>query len=150
MNIGQIADNFFVSPQLMPDHIAQLASKGIKTIINNRPDGENGIYPSDAEMAQLASDHGMEYLFIPVNPKTMTTEMEATMVDTFSRAMKELPGPVVGYCASGYRSAMIWALASASASPREKSADEIIAACASQGHNLSQMHSKLTQMAQAA
>lgn len=142
MNPGQIEDGFSVAPQLMPEHIAGLATAGFKAIINNRPDGERGFYPSNAEMAALAEKHGMEYRFIPVNPMAMTLD---PIVD-FAKAMDDLEGPVVAYCASGRRSAMVWALAKANT----KSTDEIISACAAQGHDLNMMRPMLMQMAQAA
>jgi len=142
MNPGQIVDGFSVAPQLMPEHIASLAASGFKAIINNRPDGERGFYPGNAEMAALAEKNGMEYRFIPVNPMAMTMD---PVVD-FAKAMEELEGPVVAYCASGRRSAMIWALANAN----EISADEILSACAAQGHDLNMLRPMLMQMAQAA
>ena len=142
MTLGKIEDGFYVSTQLMPEHFAGLAAQGVKTIINNRPDGERGFYPTDAEMAELAKNHGMEYHFIPVNPMALTMEP----VNQFANAMANAAGTVVAYCASGRRSAMMWALANAN----KKSADEIISACASQGHDLSQMRPMLMQMAQAA
>ena len=142
MNLGKIEDGFFVSPQIMPEHFAGLAVQGIKTIINNRPDGERGFYPNNTQMAELAAENGMEYRFIPINPMALTMEP----VNAFAAAMKELPGPVAAYCASGRRSAMMWALTNAAT----KSADEIISACALQGHDLSQMRPMLMQMAQAA
>ena len=142
MTLGKIEDGFFVSPQIMPEHFAELAAQGIKTIINNRPDGERGAYPSNDEMAKLAGENGMEYRFIPVNPMALTMDP----VNAFAEAMNELPKPVAAYCASGRRSAMMWALTNAST----KSADEIIAACSAQGHDLNQMRPMLAQMAQAA
>jgi len=142
MNLGKIEDDFYVSPQIMPEHFAELAVQGIKTIINNRPDGERGVYPANIEMAELAAKHDMEYRFIPVNPMALTMEP----VNAFAAAIEELPGPVAAYCASGRRSAMMWALTNVT----NKSADEIITACASQGHDLSQMRPMLMQMAQAA
>jgi len=142
MKSGKIEDGFFVAPQIMPEHFTELANQGVKTIVNNRPDGERGVYPGNAEMAELAAKHGMEYRFIPVNPMALTMEP----VNAFAAAMEELPGPVVAYCASGRRSAMMWALVNAAS----KSADEIISACAAQGHDLAQMRPMLMQMAQAA
>lgn len=142
MNLGMIEDGFFVSTQIMPDHFAMLKAQGIKIIVNNRPDGERGFYPTDAEMAELAKGNDMEYHFIPVNPMALTMDT----VDAFASSLDEASGPVVAYCASGRRSAMVWALVKASS----KSADEIISVCAAQGHDLNQMRPMLMQMAQAA
>ena len=139
MNLGKIEDDFFVTTQIMAADFTALAAQGIKIIINNRPDGERGVYPGDTEMAELAKENGMEYHFIPVNPMAMTMEP----VVAFTNAMANASGPVAAYCASGRRSAMMWALANANS----KSTDEIISACAAQGHDLSQMRPMLMQMA---
>ena len=142
MSQGKIEDGFFVMPQLTHGIVADLAASGFKVIINNRPDGERGHYPTNVDMEALAKQHGMQYFFVPVNPMALSMET----VQAFAQAMEDAQGPVVAYCASGRRSAMMWALINAS----KKSADEIISACAAQGHDLSQMRPMLSQMAAAA
>ena len=139
---GQIEEGFNVFPQLTHGIVADLAKAGFKTIINNRPDGERGNYPSSVDMEALAKQHGMDYFFIPVN--TMALSMDT--VQAFAEALKNAEGPIAAYCASGYRSALMWAFANAG----RLSADEIISACAAQGHNFSQMRPMLSQMAAAA
>ena len=142
MNLGQIEDGFFVSPQLMPGHVALLAEQGVKAIINNRPDTERGFFPPDREMAELAADKGIDYHYMPIDHRGLSMEQ----ISAFAAALKQAGGPVVAYCASGHRSAVMWALAKTSS----KSVDEIIASCAAQGFDLSQMRPTLTQLASAA
>ncbi len=139
---GQIEEGFNVFPQLSHGIVADLAANGFKTIINNRPDGERGNYPTNVDMEALAKQHGMQYFFVPVNPMALSMET----VQAFADAMEKAEGPIASYCASGRRSAMMWALVKAPT----KSADEIISACAAQGHDLSQMRPMLSQMAAAA
>jgi sulfide:quinone oxidoreductase len=141
MNIGQLEDGFFISGQLTAQSITELAEQGIKTIINNRPDGEGGFYPAHSEMQELARQHGMEYRFIPIN--LMGLSMET--VQAQAEAIAQLPKPMVAYCASGSRTASLWALAAAS----RKSADDIISSCALQGHNIAQMRPLLMQLGSA-
>jgi len=142
MNLGQIEDGFFVSPQLMPGHVALLAEQGVKAIINNRPDTERGFFPADREMAELAIEHGLDYHYMPIDHSGLSMEQ----ITAFAGALAQAGGPVVAYCASGHRSAVMWALAKASS----KSVDEIIASCAAQGYNLAQMRPTLMQLSQAA
>ncbi len=40
MTITPVTDQFFVSPQITADDIADAAAQGIRSVINNRPDGE--------------------------------------------------------------------------------------------------------------
>ena len=35
----ELADGFFVAPQITPDDVREAAAQGVKVIINNRPDG---------------------------------------------------------------------------------------------------------------
>lgn len=141
MNLGKIDDSFFVSPQLTPDAVTALAQKGVKAIINNRPDTEIGFYPKSAEIARLAAENGLEYRHIPINLAGLSLED----VKAFAEALDDLPKPVVGYCASGLRSANMWALSSA----KNKSPDDIIATGAASGFNFSAMRPTLMQLATA-
>lgn len=139
MNLGKIDDTYFVSPQLTADAIEALAQKGVKSIINNRPDTEMGFYPKSAEIARLAAEKGIEYRHVPINLAGLSLED----VKAFGAALDDLPKPVVGYCASGLRSANMWALSQAG----KKSADDIIAAGAKSGFNFSSMRPTLMQLA---
>ena len=140
MNLGQVEEGFYTSQQLTHDAFAALAKQGVKTIINNRPDGEGGFYPSSAEAEKLAKENGMEYRYVPVPHNGLTMET----IDEFSKAAEELPAPRVAYCASAYRSTMMWALSNAA---RKKDADEIINACAQRGFNFASMRPTLMQLA---
>ncbi|HFC05015.1 MAG TPA: TIGR01244 family phosphatase [Rhizobiales bacterium] len=142
MNLGQIEDGVFIAPQLMTGQIEQLAAQGIKTIVNNRPDGERGFYPASAEVAKVAAEHGIAYHYIPVDLSGLSMEP----VKALAKVLQEAEEPVLLYCASGQRSSTIWALASAG----RLSADEIISAGAAIGYNFAPMRPLLTQMAQAA
>jgi len=142
MNLAQIEDGFFVSGQLMPGQISELAAHGVKTIINNRPDDERGFYTPNNAMAEMAAQQGIDFHFIPIRHTGLTMEQ----VTSFASALDGADGPVVAYCASGRRCAMMWALAKAASKP----ADDILRACAAQGYDLSQMRPLLMQLAQAA
>lgn len=140
--LSKLEDKLYVAAQLQHGHFQHLKEMGVTTIINNRPDGERGVYIGDAEMKALAEQHGMDYHFVPVNPMALT--MDA--VQAFAKAVDGSKGAAVAYCASGRRSATMWALVRAG----QLSADEIISTSASQGHDLSQMRPLLMQMAAAA
>ena len=109
-----------MAPQLFPlgpglsaagrldrDDIAALGAAGVRTIINNRPDGEDPGQLPAAEAARIAAAHGIAYHHIPV---TMPSLSRAD-VDAFAAALAQAPQPVVAHCRSGTRSALLWALA---------------------------------------
>ena len=86
--------------------IDTLAGAGVRTIINNRPDGEDPGQLSAAEARRLAEAHGIVYHHIPITAATLTR----ADVDAFVAALRDAPAPVVAHCRSGTRSALLWAL----------------------------------------
>jgi sulfide:quinone oxidoreductase len=86
--------------------IAALAASGVKTIINNRPDGEDPGQLPAAEARRLCAAHGIAYHHIPFVGATLTS----ADIDAFDAVLKSEPPPVVAHCRSGTRSTMIWAL----------------------------------------
>ena len=59
----RVAEYFFVAPQLQPEDVAAARAAGIRTVINNRPDGEAADQLSDVAARELASANGL-----PVRP----------------------------------------------------------------------------------
>ncbi|HZK89740.1 MAG TPA: TIGR01244 family sulfur transferase [Stellaceae bacterium] len=101
-----LAPGLTAAGALSADNIAALAASGVKTIINNRPDGEDpGQFPAD-EARRLCAAHGIAYHHIPFVGATLTT----ADIDAFEAAVKSAPPPAVAHCRSGTRSTMIWAL----------------------------------------
>jgi len=86
--------------------IEALAAAGVKTIINNRPDGEDPGQLSADEARQRAAAHGIAYHHIPFVGATLTR----ADIDAFEAILREAPQPTVAHCRSGTRSTMIWAL----------------------------------------
>lgn len=107
MNIKTVAPDFSVSPQIFAGDIGALKAKGFRTIICNRPDHEDPGQPDFADIAAAAAAAGLAARHIPVRPDAIGP----ADVAAFVRAIDELPGPVVGYCRSGSRSAALWSKA---------------------------------------
>lgn len=102
----ELAPGLTAAGALNRDDIEALAAAGIKTIINNRPDGEDpGQLPAD-EARRVAEAHGIAYHHIPFVAATLT----ADTIDSFAAALTGAAQPVVAHCRSGTRSTMIWAL----------------------------------------
>ena len=128
MDIRKIDDTISVTPQISAAEVAELAALGFRSVISNRPDGEEAGQPTQDQIAQAAAQAGLEFRAIPVVPGGLTPEL----VDEFAEAMAELPGPVLAYCRSGTRSATIWALSQSG----QQSRDDILTAAAHAGYDL--------------
>lgn len=128
MDIRKIDDTISVTPQILETELAELAALGFRSVISNRPDGEEVGQPTQAQIAAAAAAAGLDFRFIPVRPGGLTPEL----VEEFGQAMEDLPGPVLAYCRSGTRSATIWALSQSGL----KSRDEILTAGAHAGYDL--------------
>jgi uncharacterized protein (TIGR01244 family) len=104
--LAELAPGLNAAGALSSADIEALAAAGVRTIINNRPDGEDpGQLPAD-EARNLAEAHGIAYHHIPFTAATLTR----ADVDAFAAALHAAPQPIVVHCRSGTRSTLIWAL----------------------------------------
>ena len=105
MNVTVIDQDLAVASQVTPDDIAAAARDGVRTIMNNRPDGEEPGQLTAAQARQAAEKLGLSYVHIPVQTGTIT----AADVDAFAKVLKESPKPVLAHCRSGTRCYLLWA-----------------------------------------
>jgi uncharacterized protein (TIGR01244 family) len=135
----RVANGFFVAPQLAAADFADARAAGIRTIINNRPDGEAPDQLSDAQAHELAVTNGLAYAFVPV----VSGWMGPDDVASFQAALAAHPGPHLAYCRSGTRSCHMWAFATAG----ERPVKETVEAAAAAGYDLSGVRPILEQLA---
>jgi uncharacterized protein (TIGR01244 family) len=95
-----------VTGRIEPADIDALARAGVRTIVNNRPDGEDPGQLSAAEARRLAAAQGLAYHHIPITAASLSR----ADVDAFADVLKSASGPIVAHCRSGTRSALLWAL----------------------------------------
>ena len=88
-----------------PD-IEALARSGVRTIVNNRPDGEDQGQLPAAEARRIAEAHGLAYHHLPITAASLSR----ADVDAFTAILHDAPAPVVAHCRSGTRSTLLWAL----------------------------------------
>lgn len=106
----QLSDDFWVSPQITPEDVKEAAAMGVKLIINNRPDGEAFGQPTGAEIEAAAKEAGVAYAFIPVD----RTGIGPHHTSSFETALDDIDNDkALAYCASGMRSALVFAYAEA-------------------------------------
>jgi len=106
MEPHQITEEFSVAPQIAPEDIPAIAAAGFRSIMCNRPDGEEPGQPPEAAVAEAARAAGLEVVSVPFSSATMT-EADVT---AFRTALDEMPGPMLAYCRTGTRCTMMWSL----------------------------------------
>lgn len=106
MQIEFIAENIAVSPQITVDNIASLKQQGFKTIICNRPDGEEPGQPSFAEIEAACTQNDLKAVYIPI----INGPISYTAVNEFKQCLADSPQPVLAYCRSGTRCKIAFSL----------------------------------------
>ena len=135
MSFRTVTADFSAFGQVQPDDLQCAVDQGFKSLIINRPDGEDPGQPTAAETTQAAEALGLQVRFIPLISGQLTMEH----IEQTKAALAEMPGPILAHCRSGMRSTTLWALASKG----ELSADEIISAAANAGYDLSGLRPNL-------
>ncbi|MDJ1465752.1 TIGR01244 family sulfur transferase [Nitratireductor sp. GZWM139] len=106
MDIRQISEEYAVAAQITVEDIATVKAAGFKSIICNRPEGEEAGQPAVESIARAAEEAGLSFRHVPVVSGAMTMDDVTDM----AAALKELPGPVFAYCRSGARSANLYGI----------------------------------------
>lgn len=126
----QVSPHFFISGQIAVEDVKALADQGFVALINNRPDAEAPDQPDSMDIEAAARAAGLDYLHAPMQgPQIALADVERIHALT-----AQATGKVLGFCRSGARSMLGWALAQSEDLP----ADELIALARGAGHDLSQ------------
>jgi uncharacterized protein (TIGR01244 family) len=137
LDVKRINDHVSVSPQISPEDVKAIKAQGFVAIINNRPDGESPDQPTSAQIEAAAHEAGLAYHFIPLGREGVSSDM----IEETKQVLEGSTGPVFCFCRSGTRSTTLWALSQAGKAP----ADEIIAAAAHAGYDMSHLAGHLSQ-----
>ncbi|UOP05049.1 TIGR01244 family sulfur transferase [Conchiformibius kuhniae] len=138
--MDKIADYLYVSRQLN-ERSAKNAAKfyDVKTVICNRPDGEEAGQPDFETVKQWLHESGVEnVVYLPVTADSITAEQ----LQEFQETVAKSPAPILAYCRSGTRSALMWALNQAK---RGVEVDSLIRAADLVSIDLTPMREKLEQ-----
>jgi uncharacterized protein (TIGR01244 family) len=103
--VQSVGPDVCVAPQLDVPDMDWVAKNGFRSVINNRPDFEEGDHQptSDAIEAQ-ATALGLRYAFLPVEPGYQSPEQIAR----FAELIEQLPKPILAFCRSGTRSGKLY------------------------------------------
>lgn len=102
-------DKVSVSPQIAAEDLGPLKAAGYTTVICNRPDTEVPEYLSAASLGSEAEAAGLDFATVPLAPGMLSLDL----IQAHLAAIDAAPGKVLAYCASGTRSAYLWAFAMA-------------------------------------
>lgn len=123
--IRRLDDKTSVAGQIRPEEVAGLAERGVTTLVNNRPDGEEPDQPPAADIEAAARAAGIAYRHVPILRGIGPADVEAMQA-----ALRDSgDGQVLAFCRSGNRSALTWALAMhGDGRPREEIEEQMTAA----------------------
>ncbi|MGR3708970.1 MAG: TIGR01244 family sulfur transferase [Alterinioella nitratireducens] len=139
MDLRPLSEDHSVAPQLEPGDMARLARAGVRLVICNRPDAEVPPALQAASIEEAATAAGLDFVYNPVNGAAMTLDN----VEEQAEAMAAAEGKTVAYCASGMRSAVIWAFAQAG----RQETDAIIAAGNAAGYPMDGLRAQIEALA---
>jgi uncharacterized protein (TIGR01244 family) len=128
MAFRTLTPTYTTSPQIDVADIPQIRDAGYRTVICNRPDAENPPELSAARMRAAVEAAGMVFVDNPI----IGGALNEANVRAQRAAIDAAEGPVFAYCASGNRSSIVWALATAA----ERPTGDTVAAAARWGYNL--------------
>ncbi|MFA6231144.1 MAG: TIGR01244 family sulfur transferase [Rhodanobacter sp.] len=133
MQLRPLSNDLSVATQIVIADIAALAAQGFRSVINNRPDGEEPGQPSSITLATAARQAGLEYRHIPVVPG----QLQDAQVTAFADALADMPAPMLAFCRTGTRSTTLWALQA------KGTADAILETASRAGYDLSGLRPRL-------
>ena len=136
MQPKRLTASLSVAAQISESDMATLAELGFRSVINNRPDGEEPHQPSNETLEGAAHRWGLAYRHIPVT----SGHFEQHHIDEFHAALSSLPGPTLAFCRTGTRSTSLWALVSA----RTMGVDAVQHIAADAGYDLTALRSRMS------
>ena len=135
MHIRPLDEALSASPQIAPEDLPDIAAQGFRSVISNRPDGEEPGQPSTEDLRHAAEAAGLAFAHVPVVGGAISDQDVAD----FREALANLPQPVFGFCRTGTRTTTLWALANVASI----SADDLIARAKSAGYDLGALRPRL-------
>lgn len=139
-NFRTLSDVVFASEQISLSDIAAAKAAGIRTIINNRPDGEDLSAPQGEAVEAKARAEGLSYISIPIGHSGFSEPQ----IDAMIEALQATEEGVLAYCRSGTRSTFLWALACAK---QGVDPDAIIKAALAAGYDVSPVRPMMDMLA---
>lgn len=141
MASSRLEEELSVSSQLGLEDVGRAAREGFRSIVSNRPDGEDEAQPSAANMEAEARRLGLAFAHIPI----AYAKASDADVDAMARTLADMPGPILASCRTGTRSTALWAQARAP----DLDAEALVRRAADVGCNISVLLPELRRRRQA-
>ena len=136
----KLSDTVLASPQLTLADIEDARAKGVRLIVNNRPEGEAEDQTPGPAIAAAALEAGLDYTAIPIGRDGFGEAQVLAMCE----ALEGANGKVLAYCRTGTRSTLLWALARAASG---EDPDTIAAAAAAAGYDVAPVRPTMDMLA---
>ncbi|QLP97050.1 MAG: hypothetical protein HZY79_06130 [Rhodoblastus sp.] len=122
VTLKPLAPGIAVASQLLPGDLSELRARGVRAVIDLRPDGEAPDQPSASTMADAARAARLSFFYTPtphgVVPPDVVHDFSTALVQIRAQPAAASPdaaqAPIVLFCRSGARAVRVWALAEAS------------------------------------
>lgn len=135
--IQQLGDSYFIADQVHEADLERVENLGVRTLINLRPDNESAEQPLGVSIRAAAKARGLVYHHLPVASAKPSDET----IQAFEAIYREAPQPILAFCSSGTRSAVMWAYALAPT----HAVDDLLAQCDGCGYQLDKLRPRLLQ-----
>jgi sulfide:quinone oxidoreductase len=139
VDIRRIDEDIAVAPQMSTDDVLEAANLGFRTLVANRPDKEEPGQPAMADIEAAAREHGLEWIYLPVESGNIRDDD----VDQFAPVLSGASKPILAFCRSGTRCTALWALSSARLQP----VDQLLTKARNAGYDLQGLKPRLEQQA---
>lgn len=106
MRFKKISTEFAIASQLSRDDLQAVRAEGFKTVICNRPDGEEPGQPTFSAIAEAAERFDIEARYLPV----VAGNISESDLAAFAVYMETVPKPVLAYCRTGKRAELLWSM----------------------------------------
>jgi len=137
LKVKKISDTLSVAGQISLCDIAALKARGFKTLINNRPDGEENNQPRSASLAAEAKHQGLSYISLPV----ISGSVKDSDVRKFEALLDKECAPVLAFCRTGTRCATLWAISEA----ENDTTNSILSRAEDAGYDLSALAARINE-----
>ncbi len=113
-HVVPITDEFAVARALSAEDFDAIAAKGFRTVLNFLPDDETNTQVQSDDARRLCEKAGMAYAHVPAQKHSLFTD---GVVVAARQTIASLPAPVLAYCATGQRAAIVWAAVNSQSMP---------------------------------
>ena len=107
MTIHRLTEKLYISPQISPADAAEAAKLGIRSVICNRPDGEEPGQPTAQQTADWLADAGIQSFH---HQPVLAPQAGADDARQFAAHLESADGAVLAYCRTGTRASLLWAI----------------------------------------